>query len=298
MQHYGFCAYRGGFELHGDGRHWVKSPWGWWYAVTKRRLGGRGRGEVGGFTEASRKRLEFLAACVATEFRSHVTLTYHAAAETWDDADRNRRIAQRSKQDLNRFLASVRGSMGHYVWAQEFQERGVVHFQLLCEREVSEERMRVAWCRATDELDDPDALEHAVMVRTVWNQREARSYLCRYVGKARQKMLPAGIERCGRWWGASRGMTLAVLEEVMTCATKDCRIDPCGARIVRSLRKYLSKRMGFKFRGGAVVDWSGALTRRLVEMARQLREFYGRQELPNARRTAWDVPAATSGRAQ
>ncbi len=299
MRDYGLSVYRGGLVLHSDGRRWVESPWGWWYAVARRRLWEPVRGRVGKFSEASQKRLEFLAACVGVEFCSLVTLTYHANVEQWEaDAARNRRIAQRSKRDLNRFLSCLRGSLGAYVWVQEFQERGVVHFHLLSEQEISEERARVAWCRATDSLGDPDAVRHAVKVENIRSERGARSYVGRYLGKRRQKLLPPGVEGCGRWWGASRGVKLALLEEVVSCAAKDCRIDPCAVRVVRSLRRYLRKRLGFKFRGGALVDWGGELTTKLQQMVGRLREFYREAGASGRRRTAWDVelPGREGGR--
>ena len=182
LRNYGLGVFRGGLVLRSDGRKWLQSPWGWWYAVVKRHLT-RPRGPVTGLSSTSRKGLEFLAASVACEFRSHVTLTYHAKGESWDDAERNKRIALRSKDDLNRFLASVRKSIGRYLWVQEFQERGVVHFHLLCEAEIQVERLRLVWCRATDELHDPDALRHAVRVQSVRSQVGARSYVSRYAAR-------------------------------------------------------------------------------------------------------------------
>jgi hypothetical protein len=65
------------------------------------------------------KRLELVAASATNEFRSLLTLTYHAQCEAWeDDASRNGRIVLRSKRDLNRFLSSMRRELGAYVWVQ------------------------------------------------------------------------------------------------------------------------------------------------------------------------------------
>ncbi len=123
------------------------------------------------------RRLEFIAANVAAAFCSQITLTYHAEVETWENGGaRNGRIARRSKRDLNRFLSCLRREPGHYLWVQEFQERGVIHYHVLGEGELAEGRVAVAWCRATGELDDAAAVCHAVEVERIESQRGARDY--------------------------------------------------------------------------------------------------------------------------
>jgi hypothetical protein len=94
--------------------------------------GPRARGVIRGFSRGSRRRLEFVAANLEARFQTLVTLTYHANVERWeDDAERNRRVVLRSKRDLNRFLSCLRGEFGQYLWVQEFQQRGVVHYHVL-----------------------------------------------------------------------------------------------------------------------------------------------------------------------
>jgi hypothetical protein len=205
-----------------------------------------------------------------------VTLTYHANVKSWeDDEARNRRIALRSKRDLNRFLSCVRQELGAYLWVQEFQERGVVHYHVLAEGVISEDRAAVVWCRATDELDDADAMRHAVTVEVIEHERRARGYVGSYLGKVRQKVLPRGVEGAGRWWGRSRGLDLLLLEEVVSCEQGGTFVSREGLRIVRCVRRYLSKRFGFKFRGGSFVDWGGELSTQLRSLVVQLREFFG-----------------------
>ena len=49
-----------------------------------------------------------MAANAAVAFRTHLTLTYHANVERWEeDGERNARVARRSKRDLNRFLSAL-----------------------------------------------------------------------------------------------------------------------------------------------------------------------------------------------
>jgi hypothetical protein len=217
-----------------------------------------------------------VAANVGCEFRSHLTLTYHGVTvEGEGEHGRNLRIARRAKRDLNRFLSVMRPSLGRYLWVMEFQKRGVVHFHALCEHQVEQARVALAWCRATGELGDIQASRHAVLVDAVRDQMAARNYVGRYLGKVDQKALPPGVVMAGRWWGRSRGLALVVLDEVLSCSA-DCDVPvPAGVRTVRTLRRWLTRQLGWKFRGGSFVSWGDRLTGRLLVAARELREFYG-----------------------
>lgn len=275
MRNYGVELYRYGAHFHGDGRHrWRGLPP--WLAIKSMR-GERGpRGAIRSFTDASRRRLDFIAANGAAVFRSLLTLTYHAEAESWEgDEARNRRVVERSKADLNRFLQRMRGELGPYLWVQEFQSRGVVHYHLLSEGEPDPDKVGLAWCRATGELDDVAAMRHAVKVDRLRSERGARDYLGRYLGKGRQKSLPPGVEAAGRWWGRSRSLELAKLDEIVTGGAKDWRSDRASQQVVRCLRRYVGKVFGGKFRGGMFVDRGGALSARLVELAARLRSYFG-----------------------
>lgn len=243
--------------------------------ISPTRSGGR-RDSVRGFSRASQRNLAMVAANVGGSFRSHVTLTYHGlAVEGEDERSRNLRIARRAKRDLNRFLSATRRLLGRYLWVMEFQRRGVVHFHALCEHEIEQERVSLAWCRATEELGDAHAAKHAALVEAIRDERAARNYVGRYLGKVEQKELPAGVAAAGRWWGRSRGLEIVVLEEVLTCEA-GCDVPvAAGVRTLRSVRRWLSGELGWKFRGGAFVSWGDRLTGRLVEVVRELRRFYG-----------------------
>lgn len=282
MRDHGLRIYAGGIVLHADGRQrvWNKDGVEEFMQFKAARRGQRGR--VRAFSEVSRKRLELISASAGTGFSSLVTLTYHAPTEEWEeDAERNARVVRRSKRDLNRFLTSLRKELGAYLWIQEFQARGVVHYHLLCERGVEESRAAVAWCRATGELDDPDALRHAVKVERVQQERAARNYVGRYLGKSRQKLLPPGVEAGGRWWGRSRSVRLVVLDELVVMPKGETVARPCAARVVRCLRRFVSGQVGFRFKGGSIVDWRGDLARRAAALVAPLRAHFAAG--------AWDV---------
>ena len=269
MEDYGLQVFAHGLVLHGMGRSSQFDP-----DAAEEQVGRRG--QIAGHSRSSQRRLEFVAANLAGEFRSLLTLTYHAEIEAWeDDEARNARIAGRSKRDLNRFLSALRPELGDYLWVQEFQRRGVVHYHVLCVGEVGDERASVAWCRATDALSDADAVRYAAKVEPIAEERRARGYVGRYVGKARQKVLPPGVERAGRWWGRSRGLALVPVDEVVSRERETGFRRSAGIRIVRGVRRYLSKAFGFKFRGGAVVDWGGTLAGKVRHLVRRLRAFYG-----------------------
>jgi len=87
------------------------------------------------------------------------------------------------------------------------------------------------------------------MVQDVRSERGARSYLGRYIGKERQKHLPEGVTGAGRWWSRSRGLKAVVLDECFWLNTDDRIKQPRELRVCRSVRKYLSKNFGFKYRG-------------------------------------------------
>lgn len=278
MKDYGLRVYEHGLQVHADGRLRGKAGPGPVFIVGRPMPEGRRPRRIAGFTRPSQRRLEFLAANVAGGFKTHLTLTYHANLAEWEnDWVRNGRIAQRSKADLNRFLSCMRGALGGYLWVQEFQRRGVVHYHVLSEREVDEARAKVAWCRATGELDDAASIRYAVRVQAVGtaDERKARAYLSRYLGKSRQKVLPAGVEAAGRWWGRSRGLALVPRVEVVVCEAGTVDVRGGCAQVVRCVRKYLSRQFGWKFRGGAFVNWGGELSAKVERMVGALRAFFG-----------------------
>ncbi len=236
------------------------------------------RGGVKAFSTASLRRLELISASAANHFRSLVTLTSHTLTEAWeDDAARNARVVRRSKRDLNRFLSATRDEMGAYLWIQEFQKRGVVHYHLLCEGDIPETRVTLAWCRATGELDDAAALRRAVKVEPIRGERAARYYLSRYLGKARQKLLPVGVEAAGRWWGRSRSVELTVLADVVVMAEGETVADWTSSRVLRSLRRFFRGEMKFRYRGGLIVDWNGRLSTRAASLVGPLSSYYSSQ---------------------
>jgi hypothetical protein len=275
MKEYGVRVYREGVDFHLDRRirdvkgeaFVIPSRYGHWAYAR--------RGAISGLSRASSRRLEFIAANLAIPMGWMITLTYRENPRQGEtDEARNYRVAKRSKSDLNRFLTCLRNEIGGYVWVQEFQERGVVHYHVLCEREVTEQRVRLVWCRAIGALDDNAALSHGVRVEAVTSPTGARSYVGRYFGKQRQKQLPNGVSGAGRWWGRSRGLALALAEEVVTSQAKAQDNNRVEVWVTRQVRRYLTRRFGRKFRGGFFVDWGGTLCEALTAMIARCRSWF------------------------
>lgn len=196
MDGYGVGVYPRGVELHTDGRFRRRDRLGVRTLESPFPNRSGPRGLIRGFTKESRRRLAWVLANAPTDFAVHVTVTYHARVDEADGdqvAKRNRELVQRAKTDMNRFLAVIGKEAGRYVWIQEFQKRGAIHFHVLLERVVEERRLSVAWCRATAQLHDPHALEHAVRARQVEDQTKARKYLIKYFGKGKQRWLPVWL---------------------------------------------------------------------------------------------------------
>ena len=288
---YGMRVFRNGIDFRSDRRKRLQ-PKAFRHIIDEVRRRAPGyRGEIKAFSRASQRRLAFVFANVGTRFRSLVTLTYHAVAESWeDDGARNRRIVSRSKRDLNRFLTAMRPQLGAYLWVQEFQARGVVHYHLIGERELSEPEVRLVWCRAIDALDDAAARRSAAKVDAIQNEAQVRKYLGHYVGKLRQKLLPVGVNGAGRWWGASRSIQLVVLSELVSCPIRGRTARKPETRTVRCLRRFISRIVGFDFKGGILIDWRGETCARVARALGELAGFYGESEQAEAvlERHGWE----------
>ncbi len=277
MEGYGLAVFPHGLEMHRDGRHRGRGPLGAVSILPPIARSGE-RGEIQGFSKASRKRLAFRLANGNAQFAVHITLTYHARVDETDDfavSGRNWQLVHRSKHDLNRFLSCLRSELGRYVWIQEFQKRGAIHFHVLAEHAVRVERATTVWCRATGQLQDVHALKHSVKVQAVEDQTLARRYLVAYFGKAEQKQMPVGIARAGRFWAASQDLVMVPVDAVVTSPPKGPSHDPAAMQVVRGVRRFVSKVVGFKWTGGRIVDWEGTLSARAASVMAALSKFYG-----------------------
>jgi len=278
MNEHGLRVFASGIVLHGDRRPRYLSGKDEMEILRGVERPFFKRGKVTGLSRASGRRFEMILASAANRFRSIMTVTYRAQAESWEcDAERNARVVERTKRDLNRLLSALRDRLGAYVWVQEFQTRGVVHYHLLCEHAIEQGVATVRWLRAIGALDDRDAIRHGVQAEIVRVDRAASSYPGRYVGKLRQKALPEEVVAAGRWWGRSRGLQLEVLADAVALAKGEIVPRRVEVRVVRFARRFLCGLLGFRCRGGLVVDWSGRLERRTARVMAQIAPFNAAQ---------------------
>jgi hypothetical protein len=238
------------------------------------------------WSKRSRRELVFRLLNSQHPFLQAVTLTYPGFVPEQATKDQVRELVKRAKRDLNRWLSALRrnGELKHYAWVQEFQKRGAVHFHLLLCSVVDPKRLSLLWHLATGsarwckreeydvlpagarrrlvmkgrercvEVVNAKAIRHGVHVELLRNgDGAARSYAYAYAGKEAQKALPDGVAGAGRFWGTSRGFPLAVMASVVQAIPDSRFSDPVAVRAVRAFRKWVSRVMGRKVRGGMVL---------------------------------------------
>ena len=69
-------------------------------------------------------------------------------------------------------------------------------------------------------------------------------------------------------------MGLDLLAEVVTASPQCGELDRVACRVLRGVRAYVSRRVGWKFRGGRFVNWGGALCADVACVMGGLRAFY------------------------
>ena len=69
-------------------------------------------------------------------------------------------------------------------------------------------------------------------------------------------------------------MGLDLLEQTITESWKEGELDRVACRVVRGVRAYVSRRLGWKYRGGSFVNWGGALCADVARVMSGLRAFY------------------------
>lgn len=224
-----------GLELHGNGTATVlrKSK------LTGKPIAPEGRRDrkIMKFSQKSMSRLIATVNATDIQFRSMITLTYPAV---WPKDGRIIKTA------MNSFLTSLRDwKLGQYLWFLEFQTRGAPHFHVLVETGHITPHLRIAvtekwvgkmsranWFHmACGELAlQTECCHWAVISKALKNSfwftlraetwqllRDvdgAKKYCTKYAAKEYQKVVPATFEGVGRFWGASKGVSLKTLSTI------------------------------------------------------------------------------------
>jgi len=167
------------------------------------------RSGIEGFSDASRRRLRFLAGNTSTKLISQFCLTYH---QTCPDG-------QTVKKHLNSWLTRLRSRFPEvaYLWVLEFQTRGVPHFHVWLNLAADTPGLRNILAKSWNRIVEPENPVHMAFHNhkknfIAWEMYNP-SYACKYLDKQSQKAVPAGFTGCGRFWGNSRGL-LATPSEI------------------------------------------------------------------------------------
>lgn len=165
------------------------------------------RGKVTEFSDASRKRLAFVASNTGVSLRTMVTLTY--PAEYPSDG-------KTVKGHLRAFLTWLQGRTGgcEYLWFLEFQERGAPHFHILTDWPLPSDRNnRVLWYAAIGQkwfeiVASKDFKHRMAGTRTeaLRSPEGGARYAVKYAQKMRQKKVPEEYRDVGRFWGHTKAV--------------------------------------------------------------------------------------------
>lgn len=191
------------------------------------------RGKVSGQSAKSRKRLlEHVATLSNKSLLVFITVTYRTAP-TVEDAKRN----------LHAFLERIRyrAPKAAVIWKMEYQERGAIHFHLLCWNVPYWEKRQVqaAWGEITG--------EHMPFTRieAIRQRRKALAYVAKYMAKRERSggfnYVPYSQNWTGRTWGMRQK------ENFEYAPKQTIRLDPIIHRgIMRADMLYIYKEIRLK----------------------------------------------------
>ena len=176
------------------------------------------RGEVVGFSRASRKRMIELL-CSVSNLRDVflLTLTYPGS---WQPPAQPTEMATESpehglvveKGHLDAFIKRLKRRWPHvaYIWRLEPQKRGAPHYHLLVWNVPVGRKKLIRWLTVAWGMiahsEDQYRGEYATRVDKVHNWRHANYYVSKYVGKVADE--PDNL-RWGRRWGYGGKITVA-----------------------------------------------------------------------------------------
>lgn len=167
------------------------------------------RGSVVSFSAGSGVRMRrYLRECV-TDYGFMVTLTYPAEFPC---------DGKTTKEHLRRFLQELRreddrlgkqyirkgkdaGAKHSAFWFLEFQERGAPHYHIFTNRPVSSNWCSETWYRIVGSKDARHFRAGTRCEKLARGRAGTISYASKYAAKQAQKLVPAGFENVGRFWG-------------------------------------------------------------------------------------------------
>lgn len=196
--------------------------------------------EIKGFSKKSRAKLRFCAVNSRDYIQSQFCMTYHEVLPM------NGRIL---KSDLDKFLKRVRRKFPEvrYIWIAEFQTRQAPHFHFFSDIPVNTENhefLANAWHVIAGFNRDSHYRVHAFGDNFCsWDMYSA-GYLCKYLDKEYQKVIPLGFASFGRFWGNSHNLTPKVEEEITRDLTETFAVrsqEKPWEYLVRTVCRYQEK---------------------------------------------------------
>lgn len=160
------------------------------------------RGEITGFSQASKRRLKFTAANAFPSLVSQYGMTYHKATPD----------GRTVKKHLDTFLKALQRKFPQvrYLWILEFQTRKTPHYHLFLTLPQDTPALHSFLAETWHRIAEPDSPQHLRFHRhrsnfIPWDMGSG-SYLCKYLDKEHQKAVPQGFTGVGRFWGCSRNL--------------------------------------------------------------------------------------------
>jgi hypothetical protein len=166
------------------------------------------RGEITGFSQASKRRLKFTASNAFPQLVSQFGMTYHKTSPDGRTVKRHMDIFRRS---ISRKFPGV-----GYLWILEFQTRKTPHYHLFLSLPHDTPGLHKYLAEKWHKIAEPDSKQHLRFHAhksnfIAWDMGSG-SYLCKYLDKEHQKAVPQGFTGVGRFWGNSRGLVPPALE--------------------------------------------------------------------------------------
>lgn len=160
--------------------------------------------KITGLSRKSRKRLMWVES--QFDWKSWLCLTYHLK---FPDGLGGGKISKRHLIDL---CQEFKKKNIVYFWVLEWQGRGVPHYHIWLDRELTPEEVLYfgkRWVKITIKYNDTKKAYDfhtgrlSNRIYGLWDVRVGVNYASKYASKSEQKGLPLNIESYGRWWGKS-----------------------------------------------------------------------------------------------
>lgn len=206
------------------------------FKTRKKKTGGREKNKgIQKYSNASGKRLAFVANNTAVVFKTMITLTY---PNKWE------RDGREVKRHLNMFLNSLRRKNLEYLWFLEFQKRGAPHYHILIDGYCDKDYVAQRWYEIVDSGDEKH-LKAGTRVEALRSHRGGAHYATKYAMKRVQKTPPKQYSNVGRFWGHSKKVK-PECKSVVTDVTVAQVLDYCADN------KRAKNQLALWFAGGGV----------------------------------------------